>query len=53
MIADFYANGILSLIRLWAEGRLALDEEQMSSCIRILLADMHPQAEKIFALPTE
>ena len=43
----FYAGGILSLLELWCEDRLHLQQDEMASYIRILLGDMHEQGEKL------
>lgn len=47
VIGDFYANGILSIIKLWCGGKISLDAAQMSACVRILLANLHQSGSEM------
>ena len=49
---DFYAGGILSVMRLWCSGKSALSTNEMADCIRVLLSDLHSQGSSILRVPS-
>ncbi len=53
VISDFYAGGILSVIRLWCSGKAGLSADEMASIIRIILKDLHKQGAEALSSSKE
>ncbi len=47
VISDFYAEGIMSVIKTWCAGKTPLDRDEMASIIRIMLKNMHEQGDLV------